>query len=146
MPSASVHHGSRQKHYFLEGAWYFATSVTRDRYPFFANSHIARVFIEDLWFACELMELELFGFTVIPDHVHVLFRPLGGSKHSEVVGSLKRNASRDINDLISGQPFVRNFSASPETHPAFKEMNDLNVLQADDSNRRLEVHSNRSFP
>ena len=94
-------------------------------------SHIAQVFVEDLRFACGLKELELFGYTVLPDHVHILFQPLGGSNCSEAVGSLKRNASRDINDLLSGQPFVRNLSISPDADPPTEE--------GDDSNRPLHL-------
>ena len=126
----TLHHSPHQKRFYVEGAEYFVTSITRERYPYFTSSHFAQLFVEDLWFACELEDLELFGYTAMPEHVHILFQPLGRSNYSEVVGSLKRNATRDINDLISGQPFVRNLYASLEG-------DDSDVIADDDSNRRL---------
>jgi len=130
LPLRIFHHRTPQKRFYVEGAEYFVTSVTYERYPYFRAPHLAQLFVEDLWFACELKELELFGYTAMPEHVHILFQPLGRSNYSEVVGSLKRNATRDINDLISGQPFVRNLYASLEG-------DDSDVIADDDSNRRL---------
>lgn len=128
MPFRTIHRRALQKRYYIEGAEYFVTSVTHDRYPYFSVSHFAEVLVEDLYFACELKQLELFGYTVILDHVHILFQPLGRWNYSEIIGSLKRNATRDINDLITGQPFVRNLSDPPEGD---------SPSEGDDSNRPL---------
>jgi REP element-mobilizing transposase RayT len=136
VPFTASHRRTPQKRFHFEGAQYFVTSVTRDRYPFFAVSHIAQVFVEDLRFACGLKELELFGYTVLPDHVHILFQPPGGSNCSEAVGSLKRNASRDINDLLSGKPFVRNlYDVAEGGSPAEGNA----PSEGDDSNRPLHL-------
>ena len=138
MPSRIVHHRTPQKRFYVEGAEYFVTSVTHERYPYFSAPHLAQLFVEDLWFACELKELELFGYTVMPEHVHILFRPLGESNCSEAVGSLKRNVTRDINDLISGHPFVRNLHLPSEGDDSNVSMDDdSDVFVEDDSNRRL---------
>jgi|GEM_PF-896637 REP element-mobilizing transposase RayT len=125
MPFRTFHHRTPQKRYYIEGAKHFITSVTHDRYPFFSLPHFSQVFVEDLRFACELKELELFGYAVMPDHVHLLFQPLGRWSYSDVVGSLKRNTTRDINDLISGQPFVRDLY-NPHEGDSHTEGNDSN--------------------
>jgi REP element-mobilizing transposase RayT len=136
VPFRTFHRRTPQKRFYIQGAEYFVTSVTHERYPHFSTPRFAQSFVEDLWFACELKELELFGYTVIPEHVHILFQPVGRSNYSEVIGSLKRNVARDVNDLISGQPFVRNLSVPPEGDSP-SGGNDSNVFVDDDSNRRL---------
>lgn len=60
----------------------------------------------------------------MPEHVHILFQPVGKSNYSEVIGSLKRNVTRDINDLISGQPFVRNLPLRPEGDDSNRPLHD----------------------
>jgi len=42
---------------------------------------------------------ELAGFVVMPNHVHVLFRPLGDHVLSDIIHSWKRHCSREINKL-----------------------------------------------
>lgn len=134
----TLHHRTPQKRFYVEGAEYFVTSITHERYPYFNASYCAQLFVEDLWFACELKELELFGYTVMPEHVHILFQPLGRSNYSEVIGSLKRNVTRDFNDLISGHPFVRNLHLPSEGDDSDVFVDDdSDVFVDDDSNRRL---------
>ena len=95
------------KRIYVRGGTYFVTSTTHERYPYFSTSNFSELLIEDLWFASELKEVELLGYTVMPEHFHFLFKPLGKSNYGQVTGSLKRNVSRDINDLLSGSPVVR---------------------------------------
>jgi REP element-mobilizing transposase RayT len=107
-PGSSLHHRNRRKRLYLQLAEYFITSVTYLRKTYFVEPISADLFVADLWFAKELKELELFGYTVLPDHVHLLFQPLGKANFSQIMGTLKRNVSRDINDLISSNSFLRN--------------------------------------
>lgn len=115
-------HRNSQKRIYEEGAEYFVTTVTYDRYPYFANAILAELFVRDLWFAKELKQFDLFGYTVLPDHVHVLFQPGGTADYSEIMGSLKRNVSRDINDIIGNKSLIRGLHVG------------------DDSNRRLRMN------
>jgi hypothetical protein len=39
-------------------------------------------------------------FVVMPNHVHVLFRPLGDNKLSDILGSWKRFTAREINKVL----------------------------------------------
>jgi len=103
----------------VDGRAVFITTATYRRYPYFSNPVLAELFILDLHFATRLKEIEIYGYTVMPDHVHFLFRPTEEVTYSEVVGSIKRNVARDINCLLADRPFIRN------------------LLEGDDSNRRL---------
>ena len=101
-------HRDSQKRFYIEGACYFITSVTYRRFPFFKEPIFADLFMSDLWFGKELKEFNLCGYTALPDHVHLMFQPLGKATMSGVIGTIKRNVSRDINDLQSGKSFIRN--------------------------------------
>jgi REP element-mobilizing transposase RayT len=94
-----LHHKPRIRIY-RTGAQYFVTSVTFDRYPYFKNPILAELFVRDLWFAKVLKEFDLFGYTVMPDHVHLLFEPKGTADYSEIMRSLKTNFSRNANDIL----------------------------------------------
>jgi len=119
-------HRNSQKRIYVEGATYFITSVTYHRYPYFNEPILAELFVCDLWFGKALKEFELYGYNVLPDHMHLLIQPMGRASYSDIMGTLKRNASRDINDLVQGRPFIR------ETP--------LNTSDGDDSNRLLQMN------
>jgi REP element-mobilizing transposase RayT len=119
--SKGIEHRNSQKRIYEEWVEYFITSVTYERYPYFQEPILAELFIRDLWFAKELKQFDLFGHTVMPEHFHLLLQPKGSLNYSEIMGSLKRNVTRDINNIIEDKSFVR----------------DLHV--GDDSNRRLRI-------
>ncbi len=93
-------HRNSQKRFYEDGATYFITTVTYDRHPFFREPLLAELFIRNSWFAKNLKEFALYGYTVLPDHVHLLVQPLGKANVSEVMRSLKTNFSRDANDIL----------------------------------------------
>jgi len=93
-------HRNSQKRIYERGTTVFVTSVTQGRIRYFENDILAELFVRDLWIAKELKEIELFGYTVLPDHVHLLFLPVGEANYSEVMRSLKTNFSRDANDIL----------------------------------------------
>ena len=114
-----MRHKNSQRRMPTDGHVVFITTVTCERYPYFRDQTLSELFVLDLYFAAELKEIELYGYAVLPDHVHLLFRPSEEINYSEVVGSIKRNVARDVNCLFTGKPFIRNLHAG------------------DDSNRRL---------
>lgn len=128
MVKGKVRHRNSQKRFYIEGACYFITSVTYRRFPFFKESIFAELFLHDLWFGKELKDFSLCGYTVLPDHVHLVFQPLGKANMSDIVGMIKRNDSRDINDLRSEKNFIRNVGSDRSIY----------TNGGDDSNRRLQ--------
>jgi REP element-mobilizing transposase RayT len=97
---ASIVMRTPQKRYYINEAVYFVTAVTSGRRLFFREPLFAELFVMDLWFSSRIKEFELYGYTVVPDHVHLMLQPRGSRNISEIMGTLKRNVSRDINDLI----------------------------------------------
>ena len=116
-------HRNSQKRIYAEGATYFVTSVTYHRHAYFNEPLLAELLVCDLWFCRELKEFEIYGYNVLPDHAHLLIQPTGRANYSEIMGTLKRIVARDINDMITGRPFIRNIKS-----------------RGDDSNRRLRMN------
>jgi REP element-mobilizing transposase RayT len=93
-------HRNSQKRIYIPGATYFITTVTHGRYPYFEEEIFRELFLDELLFCSELKSFSLYAYAVMPDHAHVLIRPMGGWDYSEIIGSLKRNFSRDCNYVM----------------------------------------------
>ncbi len=102
-PIAYPLHRNSQKRIYEEGASYFITAVTYDRYPYFQIPLLSELFINALLFAKDIKQFKLHGYTVMPDHVHLLITPSAKANYSEVMRSLKTNYARDANDIMFGR-------------------------------------------
>ena len=115
-------HRNSQKRFYIKGGIYFITTNTIEGISFFEEDLFCEVFVEDLWYAQSLKEFIIFGYKVNPDHVHLLIKPNEKYDYSKIMGSFKRNVSRDLNILMNGKNFIRRQNADSK---------------GDDSNRRL---------
>ena len=96
-------HRNSQKRFVDKDFVYFITTVTQGRFPFFQEDLFCDLFIENLKLCKKLKKFKLFGFVVLPDHVHLLIQPGDESNISKVMQSIKRHVSREINFLIEGE-------------------------------------------
>ena len=97
-------HRNSQKRIYKEGAEYFITTVTYERYPYFANPILSELFVRDMWFARDLKQFDLFGYTVMPDHVHLLLQPRGKFNYSQIMHNAKRVFSLEANQIMFSSP------------------------------------------
>jgi REP element-mobilizing transposase RayT len=88
---------------YLEGYPYFITTITYKREHYFEFPLLAELFISDLRYAESLKQFVLHGYSVLPDHVHLLLTPSPKANYSEIMRSLKTNYARDANDIIFGR-------------------------------------------
>ena len=93
-------HRNSQKRYYIPGAAYFITTVTHGRYPYFEAELFRDIAMEDLRHCMRIKCCELFAFAIMPDHVHVLFRPISVWNCSQVMQNFKRTSSLHINQII----------------------------------------------
>ncbi|MDD5342329.1 MAG: transposase [Patescibacteria group bacterium] len=89
-----------QKRIYIENAIYFVTTKTKDNYPYFRNEILTGLFINRLSIAEQSMRFRLFGFVVIPDHVHILIQPSGKYNISKIMFTIKKQFSHEVNRLI----------------------------------------------
>jgi REP element-mobilizing transposase RayT len=92
-------HRNSQKSY-RPGATYFITSVTYERYPYFEEAILADLLVLNIWFARELKQFDLYGYTVLPEHMHLMFKPIGPINHSMAMQNIKRVFSLQANQII----------------------------------------------
>jgi len=111
MPIAPIAYPLRrnsQKRIYEEGASYFITAVTYNRYPYFQIPLFSELFINDLLFAKDLKQFKLHGYTVMPDHVHLLITPSSKANYSEVMHNIKRTFALHANQILFSKPQLSN--------------------------------------
>ena len=95
-----LHRNSQKRIYFPE-AIYFITICTQNRWPFFAEELFCQLFIEELKLCKILKQFHLYGFVIMPDHIHLLIQPNDHDNISKIIQSTKKEFSRDINYILN---------------------------------------------
>lgn len=93
-----------QKRQYQQNKTYFVTFVVQNRINFFKEKLFCELFIAELKLIKELKKFKLHAFVVNPDHVHLLLTPSDKYNISQIMQSLKRNFSRDVNKIIFDLP------------------------------------------
>lgn len=93
-----------QKRIHIPGEIYFVTCKTQNNYPYFEEEVFCKLWIEELRICKEIKECELYAFSLLLEHFHMMVKP--GEKYniSKIMHCLKRNFSRDINKIINPTP------------------------------------------
>jgi putative transposase len=72
------------------------TTVTKGRFPFFANAALAREAIERLYRTQQLHPFFLYGFVIMPDHCHFLMKVCEPMSISNVIRHYKSGLKFDV--------------------------------------------------
>jgi putative transposase len=83
------------RRYYIPGSAVFITQVVQDREPVFRDSDQVIFLLEILRNVKTLHPFSMLGYTVLPDHFHILLQPAGESNFSEIMHSLKTNFTRE---------------------------------------------------
>lgn len=102
------YHRDSQKRIYVPNGIYFITTNTYDRYPYFYNEILCELFLEILDFTSIIKQFNIHGFAINLEHIHLIIEPTGKYNYSEIMGSLKRNFSRNCNNLMLGKNFLSN--------------------------------------
>lgn len=78
---------------------YFVTFVTKNRFPYFENHEFKEILYKRLKILPYFHNCILHISTIQIDHVHILIQPLKNTDISKIISFIKRNFSRNINDL-----------------------------------------------
>jgi REP element-mobilizing transposase RayT len=87
------------RRYDFEGGCYHTTSVTRGRAPAFADPTVASLLLECIRFLSTSGRAYVLAYAVMPDHLHLLVSPRNPATLSDVMRSLKRYATKQINEV-----------------------------------------------
>jgi len=87
--------------------------------------------VYDLWLSEHLKEYQLFGYTVLPDHVHIMFRPQGERNYSEIVQNVKRVFSLHASQTMFSDenPAVAGKGIYPHLQPPANEQDPYGGLR-----------------
>lgn len=112
-------HFNSQKRYLSENQIYFITSNTYHRFPYFRNKVVCDLFIEELKIRKEIKEFKLYGFCILPNHIHLMISSSEKSNISRDIHFLKRNFAYNINHkLLSDNPI----NESDNAHCRFRKI------------------------
>ncbi|MDB4979151.1 MAG: transposase [Candidatus Peribacteria bacterium] len=85
-----------QRHPIQNDVTMLITIVTMSRNPVFIHDCNAREAIETLYRVQDLHPFFLYGFVIMPDHLHILLKILPPGSVSKIIGSFKSNTTRNL--------------------------------------------------
>jgi REP element-mobilizing transposase RayT len=94
-------HRNSQQRFYNPDYFYFITTVTCKRFPFFKEELFCELFLDNLKICREIKKFRLLAFTILPDHVHLLVKPASDFNISQIMQFLKRHYSRDVNFVLN---------------------------------------------
>jgi REP element-mobilizing transposase RayT len=146
MTSAQPHQRSlRNGRYIEAGLFYFLTSVTKDRSPFFLKSHAALTVLDALKWLDQKDRILLVVAVVMPDHLHFIAQ-LRDKTLSRLMHSLKSYTANEINKILGrrGNVWERQYYESGiRCEQALKEKSEYCLKNPE---RRGLVEDFREYP
>ncbi len=127
-----------QRHFVQNNLVMLVTTVTLNREPLFRNPAIARIAVETIFDVQKRYPFELFGFVVMPNHIHLLLRVPETGSISKIMNIYKSGMTfntgirqlwqrrfdiRIVNDIqktlhyVHRNPVAAGLSKTPESYP-----------------------------
>jgi len=95
------------KHFNDPGHIHFLTFSCLNRWPLLLNKRSIQWFLDSLFKTCREWEYELWCYTVMPNHVHLIVRPLKDEyKISKFLQAVKQPVARKANKWLSVHSLV----------------------------------------
>ena len=88
------------RRYYVPDAIVFITQVVQDRKPVFRDEIYLELLLSTLRRVKELRPFAMLGYVFLPDHFHLLIRPIGDSNFSQIMHSLKPNFTKAYKQTI----------------------------------------------
>ena len=88
------------KRLYIKYVPYFLTTNTQNKYPFFEEDIFCNILIDVIANCQKIKPFELLGFKINPDHTHLILQPTGQFNISQIMHSIKRVSSDQINQII----------------------------------------------
>ncbi|MFH2049381.1 MAG: transposase [bacterium] len=103
----------RLKHYDNLGTARFITFSCYKRYKYFNNQINIKIFLNHLKIICVTQKINILGYAIMPDHVHLVLLPIIEMKLGKIIGQLKGRTAKEIISVeknvlrrSNGQPAV----------------------------------------
>lgn len=90
---------SNIKRFYEENAVYFLTTVTKDRIEIFKDPKNCKILLVTIEYFKLLLDYKVYGFCIMPDHLHLIIHPLGKCNFSYIMKMLKGSFASKLNKM-----------------------------------------------
>ena len=87
------------KRYYEENAAYFLTTNTENNMEIFSDPKNCKILLVTLEYFKLVLDYQLYGFCIMPDHLHLVLHPLGIYNFSYIMKMIKGSFSRKFNKI-----------------------------------------------
>ncbi|MCX6011868.1 MAG: transposase, partial [Chloroflexi bacterium] len=99
------------KRYYIDNAAYFITTVTQDRTELFKDEKYCKILLITIEYFKLVLDYRLYGFCIMPDHLHLIIHPCGKYNFSYIMKMIKGSFSNKLNKIndTSGKIWQKGF-------------------------------------
>lgn len=90
---------SNIKRFYEENAAYFLTTVTKDRIEIFKEPKNCKILLVTIEYFKLILDYRLYGFCIMPEHLHLIIHPFGKYNSSYIMKMLKDSFARKLNKI-----------------------------------------------
>jgi len=87
------------KRYYEENVAYFLTTVTKDRVMIFKEPKNCKILLVTIEYFKLILDYRLYGFCIMPEHLHLIIHPFGEYDFSYIMKMLKGSFARKLNKI-----------------------------------------------
>jgi len=87
------------KRYYIDNAAYFLTTVTKERVRIFLDPLYCKILLVTIEYYKLILDYKLYGFCIMPDHLHIIIHPEGKYTFSYIMRMIKGTFSRKLNKI-----------------------------------------------
>ncbi len=152
-------HRNSQKRIYIPGGIYFCTTATLGRYRYFEYPLLRNVLSAEIQRCQHCRGFDLYGYAIMPDHLHIMFRPAEGDNYPDIMHFMKRHSSRNLNIVLgdknssvfeSGVPDFEGEVGQPrlqnrDPHPQLREW-DAYIMGCRDAYNKNHGPNHNSIP
>ena len=92
---------SKLRKYDIPNHGHFITTNTFERRKIFVNEKACPVIIDDLKFYRKKFDFKLFGYVIMPDHIHCVILPNENTKIPDIIRDIKKHTAKVLSELIN---------------------------------------------
>ncbi len=93
---------SKLRRFEEAGAGYFVTTVSHRRRPIFQETEAVELLLGELRTYKVELSFRVYGYVIMPDHVHLILHPISVAGLSEIMKRVKGRFARRYNKNIRG--------------------------------------------
>jgi putative transposase len=87
------------KRFYEAKAAYFLTTVTKNRAGIFNEPKNCKILLVTIEYFKLILDYRLYGFCIMPEHLHLLIQPVGKYDFSYIMKMLKGSFARKLNKI-----------------------------------------------